>query len=73
VTTWLVTGGAGYIGAHVVRALRTSGRDVVVYDDFSAGLLSRVPDGVPVVRADVHDRAELVATMAARWTTPVTP
>lgn len=58
-TTWLVTGGAGYIGGHVVRSLLASGRDVIVYDDLSAGLLSRVPDGVPVIQADVHDAAAL--------------
>ena len=33
----LVTGGAGYIGSHTVKALIEAGRDVVVYDDFSAG------------------------------------
>ena len=58
-TTWLVTGGAGYIGAHVTRSLLASGRDVVVYDDFSAGLRRRVPEGVPVVAADVSDPAAL--------------
>ena len=58
-TTWLVTGGAGYIGSHVVRALLASGREVVVYDDFSAGLRHRVPSGVPVVEADVSDPAAL--------------
>ncbi len=58
-TRWLVTGGAGYIGAHVVRSLLESGREVVVYDDFSAGLRRRVPDGVPVVEADVSDSAAL--------------
>ena len=54
-TTWLVTGGAGYIGAHVVRALRASGRNVVVFDDFSAGLRSRVEPKVPIVKASVQD------------------
>ncbi len=63
-TAWLVTGGAGYIGSHVVRALLDSGRDVVVYDDFSAGLDRRVPAGVPVVRADVHDREALATAFA---------
>ncbi len=56
-TTWLVTGGAGYIGSHVVRVLQASGRSVVVLDDFSAGIESRVPSGVPIVRASVLDRA----------------
>ncbi len=54
-TTWLVTGGAGYIGAHVVRALAAGGRDVVILDDFSTGLRRRVDAGVPVVAVDVHD------------------
>ena len=58
-TTWLVTGGAGYIGAHVVQALIASGREVVIYDDFSSGLHRRVPDGVTVVNGDVHDAATL--------------
>ncbi len=58
-TTWLVTGGAGYIGAHVVRVLRASGREVVVLDDFSSGEERKVPAGVPVVRCSVGDRARV--------------
>ncbi len=54
-TTWLVVGGAGYIGSHVTRSLLASGRRVVVLDDFSAGLARRVPDGVPVVAAAAQD------------------
>jgi len=54
-TTWLITGGAGYIGAHVVRALRDSGRSVVVFDDLSTGHSDRIPDGVPFVQASVLD------------------
>jgi UDP-glucose 4-epimerase len=54
--TWLVTGGAGYIGAHVVRALREDGVDVVVLDDLSTGDASRIGD-TPLVRASLLDRA----------------
>jgi UDP-glucose 4-epimerase len=56
--TWLVTGGAGYIGAHVVRALRQDGVDVVVLDDLSTGDASRVGD-TPLVRASLLDRAAI--------------
>ncbi|MHB1164426.1 MAG: UDP-glucose 4-epimerase GalE [Candidatus Nanopelagicales bacterium] len=63
-TAWLVTGGAGYIGAHVVEALLASGRQAVVFDDFSSGLERRVPDGAPIVRGSVHDHAALTAAFA---------
>lgn len=45
-TAWLVTGGAGYIGAHVVAALRAQGEEVVVVDDLSTGDRTRVADAV---------------------------
>lgn len=61
--TWLVTGGAGYIGAHVVRALRRDGADVVVLDDLSTGSSARVEDGVPLVEGSVLDRALVAATV----------
>jgi UDP-glucose 4-epimerase len=56
-TTWLVTGGAGYIGAHVVRALQAKGLAPVVLDDLSSGMAAFVPDGVPFVRGDILDTA----------------
>ncbi|MDO8337982.1 MAG: UDP-glucose 4-epimerase GalE [Microcella sp.] len=53
--TWLVTGGAGYIGAHVVRALLDAGLKAVVLDDLSSGHERFVPEGVPFVRASILD------------------
>src|SRR5689334_17000027 len=53
--TWLVTGGAGYIGSHVVRCFLESGRKVVVLDDLSSGHRSFVPEGVPLVEGSVVD------------------
>jgi UDP-glucose 4-epimerase len=55
-STWLVTGGAGYIGSHVVRALRAGGFGVVVLDDLSSGHAEFVPADVPFVRAGIGDR-----------------
>lgn len=51
---WLITGGAGYIGSHVVEAMQAAGEEVVVIDDLSTGSRDRVP-GVPFVHAEVGD------------------
>ncbi|HYO38438.1 MAG TPA: UDP-glucose 4-epimerase GalE [Nocardioidaceae bacterium] len=61
--TWMVTGGAGYIGAHVVRAFSEQGLDAVVVDDLSSGHRGFVPDGVPFVEGSILDTALLVRTM----------
>jgi UDP-glucose 4-epimerase len=53
--TWLVTGGAGYIGAHVVRAFREAGEGVVVIDSLSSGHAEFVPADVPFVRGTLLD------------------
>jgi UDP-glucose 4-epimerase len=55
VTTWMVTGGAGYIGAHIVRAFREQGLACVVVDDLSSGHRSFVPDEVPFVESSIVD------------------
>jgi UDP-glucose 4-epimerase len=55
--SWLITGGAGYIGAHVVRAMTDAGNRVVVLDDLSTGLPARVPAAVPLVVGTVRDVA----------------
>jgi UDP-glucose 4-epimerase len=57
--SWLVTGGAGYIGAHVVRALAAADLSPVVLDDLSSGHASFVPEGVPFVQGSILD-GELV-------------
>ncbi len=69
--SWLVTGGAGYIGAHVVRALAEAGMSPVVIDDLSSGHEGFVPEGVPFVRGTILDRALLVDTMRTHDVTGV--
>src|SRR6266702_3663900 len=51
----LVTGGAGYIGSHTVRALVEAGESVVVIDDLSTGFSAFVPAGVPLLIGDAAD------------------
>ena len=46
--TVLVTGGAGYIGLHVVHALLDAGHNVVVVDDLSTGVRQRIPCGTSI-------------------------
>jgi UDP-glucose 4-epimerase len=53
-TSWLVTGGAGYIGAHVVKALTDSGENAVVLDDLSTGTADRAGEAT-LVKGSVRD------------------
>lgn len=53
----LVTGGAGYIGAHTVRRLLTDCLDVSVLDDLSAGHRENVPEGVAFAHVDLANEA----------------
>lgn len=62
--TWLITGGAGYIGAHVVRSMTLAGERTVVLDDLSTGIADRLPGEVPLVRGSVAD-GELVQRVIA--------
>ena len=54
----LVTGGAGYVGSHIVRRLREAGREVVVLDDLSEGHRAAL-DAAPLVEGDFGDPALL--------------
>ncbi len=60
----LVTGGAGYIGSHVVMALREAGYQVVIIDDLSTGRREAVPDDVELIIGDVADH-DVVARVLA--------
>ncbi|MGK2877406.1 MAG: UDP-glucose 4-epimerase GalE [Solirubrobacterales bacterium] len=53
--TWLVTGGAGYIGSHIVEVFKQAGTPVAVLDDLSTGYRSFVPDDVPLVEGSITD------------------
>src|ERR1700745_1342923 len=53
--TVLVTGGAGYIGSHMVLALAEAGESVVVIDNLSTGFSTSLPEGVPLFIGDAAD------------------
>jgi UDP-glucose 4-epimerase len=60
--TILVTGGAGYIGSHMVHALTDAGEKSVVLDNLPTGFRTALPDGVPLVVGDTGDEA-LIASL----------
>src|SRR5688572_6412510 len=68
--TWLVTGGAGYIGAHVVTAMLDGGERVVVLDDLSTGDRSRIPR-VTLVEGSVLDQPLVERTLREHEVTGV--
>ena len=63
--TVLVTGGAGYIGSHMVLALRDAGEDVVVLDNLSTGFRWAVPEDVTFVAGDAGDHDLLLRLILA--------
>ena len=57
--TWLVTGGAGYIGSHIVQAMGQKGFQVVVVDDLSSGIASRLSSEIPLVQTSLRNSEAL--------------
>jgi UDP-glucose 4-epimerase len=60
----LVTGGAGYIGSHMVYALTDAGQDVVVLDNLSTGFRWALPEGVPLYEGDTGDETFVLDIIA---------
>ncbi|WP_330172661.1 UDP-glucose 4-epimerase GalE [Streptomyces sp. NBC_01498] len=69
--TWLITGGAGYIGAHVARSMTEAGERVVVLDDVSSGVPERLPADIPLVRGSLLDRETVDRALAGHAVTGV--
>ena len=62
--TVLVTGGAGYIGSHMVWELLDHGEDIVVVDNLATGFEWAIPEGVPFVEANVGDQDAMEQVMS---------
>ena len=67
----LVTGGAGYIGGHMMLALRDAGENVVVLDDLSTGIRAAVPADVPLVVGDFGDQALVARVIGEHGVTAI--
>ncbi len=67
----LITGGAGYIGSHVLMELSGSGHEVVVIDNLSTGHRNFVPESIPLVEGDVGDQQVVLDTLRTYGVTDV--
>ena len=69
--TWLLTGGAGYIGTHIADELIRAGKSVVIYEPPYQGLESRIvylrarhKEEIPFIKADIRDYNELQSVIS---------
>src|SRR5512137_528902 len=69
--TVLVTGGAGYIGSHMVHELVDAGEPVVVLDNLSTGFRFLMPSSVPFVAGSTGDRPLVADTIARHGITAI--
>lgn len=61
----LVTGGAGYVGSHIARALLDQGFSVLIADDLSTGFKENIPEGASFVFTDLRDPASVYRLFSA--------
>jgi UDP-glucose 4-epimerase len=68
--TWLITGGAGYIGTHTADEFIRAGKSVILYDSLYQGLESRITylrahhnTEIPFIKADIRDYNEIEAAI----------
>ena len=57
--TWLITGGAGYIGGHLASEMVKNDYSIAILDDLSSGKASRIPYGVPFLNASILDESKV--------------
>jgi UDP-glucose 4-epimerase len=69
--TWLITGGAGYIGSHIANLFLDNNKEVVIYDSLYQGLESRIEylrkkhgKDIPLIVADIRDTAKFEEVLA---------
>jgi UDP-glucose 4-epimerase len=62
--TTLVTGGAGYIGSHMVHALADAGERAIVLDDLSTGFDWAIPPGVPLIAGNAGDQSRVTSLIS---------
>ena len=60
---WLLVGGAGYIGSHIVRAFNQNGIACVVLDNFSSGSAESLPDNTVLIECDAEDAEKVAAAI----------
>ena len=53
--SYLVTGGAGFIGSHLIETLLANGHEVIIIDNLSTGKRGNVPDNVELIVASISD------------------
>lgn len=60
----LVTGGAGFIGSHIIEHAQNAGHEVAALDDLSSGKVENLPKGVKLYHVDIRDREKTRAAFA---------